>query len=271
MNNQIISLRNKLDFNIRQWVRWKRSGLELSHVPKVNVFNHMPAGEKNRAKEIESRLLRTYDLQDVVLRGDEDNYRVNLYYLDLLENAFEKLKTHLPEEVNVVDIGCSSWFYVRALYAFLSGWKPGAGRRKVKLTGYEIDPFKPIFNFHSRYDYGHAFSERLENVRYIPEAFHTQGESYDMVCQFFPFIFSKDHLEWGLPQDLFFPKVLLQDAWLSLKKNGVLLVVNQGSEEHDQQKEWLAGLGIQPGTTFKMESALFDYGIDHYVVGAVKK
>jgi hypothetical protein len=270
MINKMISLRNKLDFNIRQLIRWKRSGLRLSRVPKSNVFNHFSYQEKKQAKEIESRLLRTYDLQDIVERGDEDNYRINLYYLELMEKAFDQLDAPLSKEIKLADIGCSSWFYVRGLYGFLSGWRMEGSKRRVDLTGYEIDAFRPYFDLYSRFDYARVFSERLANTRYVSGAFSRQDNTFDVICQFFPFIFQKDHLEWGLPGELFFPTDLLRDAWLSLKKNGVLLVVNQGLEEHTKQKELFAQLGIKAGVSFKVDSVLFHYGIEHYVVGAIK-
>ena len=271
MINKIISLRNKLDFNIRQLIRWKRAGLQLSREPKGNAFNHLAHGEKIRAKAVEERLLKSYDLQDVANRGDEDNYRINLYYLEIMEKMFNRLGIMPGKEINVVDIGCSSWFYVRGVYEFLGRWGMESGTRRVNLVGYEIDDYRPYFNFYSRFDYAKAFTERLPTqTRYIAGAFSRQENTFDIACQFFPFIFPKDHLEWGLPADLFSPIDLLEDAWLSLKKNGILLVMNQGLEEHTKQKELLSQLGIREKVSFKVESALLKYEIDHYVLGAVK-
>jgi len=270
MINKIISFRNKLDFKIRQMVRWKRGGLQLSRVSKTNVFTPLAAPEKQRAKGIEARLLRTYDFQDVIDRGDKDNYCINLYYLELLETTFNLFDRKLPQTVDVADIGCSSWFYVRALHSFLSGWRMDAGKRIINLTGYELDAYRPYFNLFSRYDYAHVFSKNLTHTRYVPEGFQLQKESFDIVCQFFPFVFTKDHLEWGLPAEYFFPGDLLQDAWSSLRKDGILLVVNQGIEEHERQKELFAGLKITPGVSFRVDSHLFHYGIDHFVLGATK-
>jgi hypothetical protein len=269
MINNLLSFRNKLDFTIRQWIHWRRGGLNLSRIPKGNAYNHLGEKERIQAKEIESRLIRQYDLQDIIDRGDEDNYRINLYYLALLEKTFTDLNVVLPKNIKAADIGCSNWFYVRGLYGFLSGWKNDHSRRNVDLVGYEIDAYRRYYNFFSRFDYAQAYSEKLPHTHYIPGPFIRQENSFDIICQFFPFIFTKDHLEWGLPRDLFFPESLLRDAWASLKKNGVLLVVNQGEAEHLKQKEMLTKLYIKTGSAFKVESVLFHYDIDHYVLGAI--
>ncbi len=242
---------------------WSRGGLQLDREPKERAFS-TPA-----ARTLEKRLLEVYDLEDIRRRGSAENYRINLYYLDLLEKAFDQLDYPLPQRLHVADIGCSTWFYVRGLMAFLLNYRCQAAR-EVQLYGYEVDAFRPYFNFYSRLDYARAYSAELKNARFIPEAFKPQALPFDMITQFFPFIFIEDHLEWGLPGQLFSPVELLQRAWANLKQGGLLLIVNQGEQEHIRQKEMLSALGAEADLAFCMQSPLCHYKIDHYVLAVVK-
>lgn len=263
IQQRLISIRNHFDFTLRQMIRWSRGGLQLEHEPKEQAFS-TPA-----AHTLEKHLLEAYDLEDIRRRGSVENYRINLYYLDLLEKVFDQLNYPLPQRLRVADIGCSTWFYVRALRAFLLNYDSQAAR-DVQLYGYEVDAFRPYFNFYSRLDYVRAYSAGLKNTHFIPDAFKTQALPFDMITQFFPFIFIKDHLEWGLPGQLFSPAELLQTAWSGLRQGGLLLIVNQGEQEHVRQKELLSVLGVEVNLAFCMQSPLCHYEIDHYVLAVVK-
>jgi hypothetical protein len=270
MINKMLALRNAWDFKFRKWIRWSRKGLKLPNEPKMNAFIHLPSGQKAQAKAIEMRLLKAYDLQDIVNRGDVENYLINLYYLEMIEKVFNNLQVRLPGKIEAADIGCSSWFYVRGYYSFLNGWQTAHGKRSVSLIGYEVDAYRPYLNLYTRQDYALAYSQNLSGTAFVSEAFKQQEGKFDLVSQFFPFIFIKDHLEWGLPENTYHPKSLVREAWSSLKSNGILLIVNQGVEEHMAQKELCRQVGIDINTNFKVESVLYKYGIDHYVIGAVK-
>ena len=264
-----MSFRNQIDFRLRQYWHWSRPGLRLVNEPKFKAFEDLVEPERQRAKEIESRLTHSYDLHDLVNRSDIENYRVNLYYLDLIEKVFNQMAANLPRAVKVADIGCSNWFYVRAYLAFLRSWRSDTDRQ-VDLLGYEIDAYRAYFNLYTRFDYARVYSAYHPDAHYIPAPFKCQPQTFDIISQFFPFIFVKDHLKWGLPGDLFSPSRLLADAWESLKPQGVLLIINQGLEEHRAQKAMLEQLKIFPGVTFRVESPLCHYNFDHYVIGAVK-
>ncbi|MCE1255194.1 MAG: hypothetical protein LWX83_16805, partial [Anaerolineae bacterium] len=93
---------------------------------------------------------------------------------------------------------------------------------------------------------------------------------FDMITHFFPFIYIKDHLEWGLPGELFSPEKLLLDAWRNLKIGGLYLIVNQGDQEYQKQKEMLTNIGAQIKVSFCMQSPLYRYDNEHYIMAAVK-
>jgi hypothetical protein len=215
------------------------------------------------------RLEASYHLEWLCENSTADNYRLNLFYLDMLDRAFSAADLRLPSSLQALDIGVSDWFYLHGLHAFLTWWHCSSPRY-VQLTGYEADPFRVYGNLFSRFDYAQAYMKGLENVVYIPKRFVPEKEQFDLVTLFFPFIFIKDHLIWGLPRNRFAPVQLLNDALISLKKNGVIFIVNQGQGEHEQQRKMLAEKGILPLVAGMHPSLLYHYEIDRYVLLAIK-
>jgi len=270
MINAFWSFRNRIDFTLRNWVHWHRRGLTLEKRPTERVFKHLTAEQKEAAQKVEASLLRRYDLKDVAERGGSENYCINLYYLNLLETTFNQINYCMPDPIMAADIGCSSWFYVRALVAFLERWK-SERRRQVQLIGYEVDAFQPYLNFYTRYDYALAYKAACLNADYVSAPFQCQPGRFDLIFQFFPFIFERNHLEWGLPGNLFSPLALLSAAWDSLKPGGVLLVTNQGIKEHEAQLNLFKQVGITADITLRVSSPVYHYKMDHYASLGIKR
>jgi len=260
----LYSAHNKIDYSLRQAVHWSRPGLRLSNQSKQNLFSGLPGQSQSAARQSAAVLLQQYQLEAIYNHSSQDNYCENLFYLDLLVQAFSRSQISLPDPVQVVDIGPSSWFYVRALHQFLRLWNSPTGR-KVELVGYEADPYRVYANWHSRYDHALAYTANLSGTSYIPEPFKPIRQNWDAALLFFPFVFLKDHLEWGLPQDSHNPQKLLEQAWDSLRPGGILLVVNQGQEEAQAQQKMLASANIHVIESFEFQSLFYRYSLPRYV------
>jgi SAM-dependent methyltransferase len=262
-------LRNAFDYSLRQLFRWRRSGLHFRNESKDKLFSNLDHNDRENAQRIARRLREDYHLQQFYNQSRAENYRENLFYLEMLERALNTAGRKLPKVIRAADIGCSHWFYVQALYALLTWWNAPEGRQ-VDLTGYEIDAYRVYANFYSRYDHAQAHINTLRNVHYLPLAFTPQPRQFDIITMLFPFVFIKDHTRWGLPKNLFLPEKLLADVWNSLKPGGMLIIVNQGEDEHQAEKERLKALDIKPLTAFRHDSILFHYDIPRFVLTGQK-
>lgn len=260
---------NRMDYALRQRFRWQRGVLKIINEPKVNLFAGLPPEQRQSAQTSAERMLHQYQLEQFYAHSRAENYRENLYYLALLEHSFEVAQIHLGEKISAGDIGVSSWFYVQALYAFLK-WYDSPEGRLVNLTGYESDAYRVYADFRSRYDHAKTYIQGLPGVVYEPINFHPQVNHFDILFMLFPFVFLRDHLKWGLPKEQFNPVDLLTAAWLSLKDEGILFLVNQGIEEHQAQKDLFERAAIPIYTTFRFESPLYHYDLERYVIVAIR-
>ena len=262
------NIRNQFDFKLRELLRWNRKGLKFENQNKYDLFDYLNGIEKQKAEALKSKLVRKYHLEEFHENSTKINFRENLFYLQMIETAFDRAEVELPGILTTADIGPAHWFYVQALFAGLT-WYGSNFKRSVDLTGFEIDAFRVFGNLYSRYDYAHAHIRDLP-VTYKAEAFGSEPEKYDLITLFFPFVFEKDHREWGLPQSEFSPYALRQKVKSSLKPGGLVLVVNQGVDEHEQEKEHLSSLGLTILTAFEMDDLLYKYELKRYVMVAQK-
>lgn len=258
------ALRNSIDYPLRQFFRWKRAGLIPKNEEKSNIFFDLPQGLRPEADQIASSLFRTYHLDYLYQNSSIQNYRQNLYYLELLEKALDQFSTHLPPHIVAADIGVSDWFYAQALFGALSYWQYPKGRT-IFLEGYEADAFRVYDDLFSRMDYASVNISSLEGVQFIPKTFAGQPAKFDFITLFFPFTFIFDHLLWGLPSSVFNPQGLLDQAWRSLKSGGLLLIVNQGEKEHKAQIELFTELGIPRLCGYQHNSILYSYSKARFV------
>jgi len=261
------TIRNQLDYPLRQLVRWRRPGLHLRNEPKDNLFGDLSPDERLIAEAGARRLLVAYRLHTLYTASTRRNYRENLFYLEMLERALREAIVDLPPAVYAADVGCSHWFYVKALYGLLSWWSTDQPRT-VYLDGFEVDAFRVYADLHSRYDHAQSHLGSLPGVRYITTPFTTQPGKYDLVTMLFPFVFRRDALEWGLPHYLFRPRELLAEVWHSVRPGGTLIVVNQGEAEHREQQALMAEAGIKLTGAFRHDSLFVHYTIPRFVLVA---
>ncbi len=263
------TLRNAVDYPLRQLFRWRRRGLRFRNEPKDHLFDHLPPAQQLAAETIEARLRRTYHLAALREDSTRQNYRINLFYLELLERACDEAGVSLPDPVRAVDIGPSHWFYVQGLYALLRHYQSPADRA-VDLTAYEADAWRVYRDLRSRLD--HAVAHRRDlPARYLPEAFVPQPGGWDVVLLLFPFVFRRDHLRWGLPRRLFDPRRLLESAWASVAPGGALWIVNQGEAEHQAQRASLEALGIPVAAALAHESLLYHHDLVRHALVARRR
>jgi SAM-dependent methyltransferase len=265
---------NALDYPLRQRFRWRRRGLQFKNEAKDRLFARLPDEARALAQATAGRLLETYHLHALFFHSRADNYRENLFYLELLESALQRARATLPLVVKAADIGVSQWFYVQALFALLQWWQPVDSEalpeegREVTLSGFEADAYRVYVDLYSRYDYAQAHLRGLEQAHFVPRRFEPQPGAFQLITLLFPFVFLRDHLKWGLPRPLFAPEALLAEAWASLAPGGLLVIVNQGEAEHAAQRDLLQRAGMPVVAAFCHESLLYRYDLLRYVLVA---
>jgi len=257
-------VRNWMDFPLRNQVHWSRKGLQFVNESKEDMFADLPGPRRKQAEELEQRLRRIYRLTTYYHSSRKAHYQEAIYYLHMLESALDTAAPAFPDSLSAADIGASHWFYVQTLYALLS-WYHTSEPRRVTLDGYEIDPYRPYADLYSRYDHACAHIDGLPGVQYHPDQFVAGSRAFDLVLMLFPFISRREHLRWGLPVNLFHPEALLAQAWKSVRRGGLLILANQGTEERDLQQELLKTAGLRPLETFPFGSPLYRYDLPRFV------
>jgi len=263
-----LRIKNNLDYPLRQRFPFRSAPVIASHPNTRDILSLYPKKDRHKIEQIISRLNNLYHFQYYTNTHSIDETRENYYYLSMLDEAFQRSGVTLPESVMVADIGPSSWFYVHALSAAL-GWFGSPMQRDLHLTGFEVDAYRLFSDFHTRKDHALGNLQGLKGVEYLNRGFEQQINKYDVITMFFPFVFEKDHLEWGLPHRLFEPTALLKAAWNSLRPGGLLVIVNQGQEEHTTQLSLLEKLAISAASAFRVEPLLYAYPLDRYIITAI--
>jgi hypothetical protein len=258
-----------MDYPLRQLFRWRRGPIRVERNYDFDNYAFLEEPERTRARQYEQRYLNDYQLEKLKRDGAADNYYENIFYIHMLEEAFALLQKDLPDRIICADIGTSHWFYVQALWSFYT-WFQCKKPRDLTLEGYEVDAFRIYSDFHSRFDHALSHISETPGIQFIPKGFNPIPSHFDVITLFFPFVFEKDTLEWGLPSRLHAPDQLLQDAWSSIKPGGVLMIVNQGKEEHDAQLMMCEKLGILPTAKLHIDPLLYKYDYDRYILAMIK-
>lgn len=179
------------------------------------------------------------------------NERENLYIQDILEQFFSK---RIKRNTYVLDIGSKNWFYAKGEYNFFKSFC-----KEIYLDGVELDAYRLYSNFYSRYEVAKYFTSGLENTRYIVGNVLDINKKYDYIIWILPFVVIDPLIRWGLPRKYFCPEKLLSHAYKILNKDGQMLIINQGEEEKEEQKELLEILNIPYEYKGKVKSRFYDY------------
>jgi hypothetical protein len=184
------------------------------------------------------------------------NYLENLYTYDILEqNLSKKAKKCL----DILDIGCKNWFYANGENAFFKSFC-----NTVNLYGVEIDAHRLYSNFYSRYETAKFYTKDLPNSTYLATNLLNINQKFDYIVWILPFVIKETHKMWGLPEQYFYPEKLLKHAYNLLNNDGEMLIINQGHEEAEIQKELLNKLGIKYTEKGIVKSSFFEYKNDRF-------
>jgi hypothetical protein len=256
---------NLVDYPLRRFFHWRRSGLTLRNESKKDLYAHLDQPQRGETLSLAARYRDAYRLDSLYRHSTANGFRENLFYIQMMETALNRTDVRLPDPLSAADIGPSNWFYVQGLAAFLR-WYRTPEERELHLTAFEPDAYQVQVDLYSRYDHALASMDGLSGVSYLPNAFRLQPQAYRLITLFFPFVFIRDHLEWGLPKGMFDPLTLLDAVWRSLEPGGLLIIANQGLEEHRRERENLESLKIPVTDAFKMDSLLYTYPEERYLL-----
>ena len=248
---------NDLDFFLRKNIKFSRKGLKINNEDKNKLFSDGNLIVK------EDEYSNEYNLKKIKNNSTKRNYLETLYTIEILEKAFN-LNSHL-EKAKILDIGSKNWFYAQGEYSYFSKW-----HKSLELTGVELDGYRVYSDFYSRKDYAEYYIKNLQNTKYIIDNLLNIDGEYDYITWFLPFVAEAPLINWGLPLREFQPELLLKKAYSLLKQNGKMLIVNQGINEFEIQKDLLNRLSIPYDEIGKIESAFLEYQHDRFAV-IVKK
>lgn len=186
----------------------------------------------------------------------ERNRLENLYTKDILSKCFTK--KYIENPICILDIGSKNWFYAKGEYDFFKEISSN-----IKLDGVELDAYRLYSNFYSREEVAKYYIKGI-NANYISGNLLDISEKYDYIVWILPFVLPEPHSYWGLPKKYFYPEKLLAHAYSLLKTSGEMLIINQGAEEANAQKQLLEMQKINYCELGEIKSKYFDYKYTRY-------
>lgn len=243
-------MKNRIDFYLRNLFRFSKKGFCEENESKIDLFGP-------KAQEKEEKFVRRYALKAFKDNSSCQNYTENLYILELLEDY---IRPKRKAAMKVLDIGSKNWAYVKAEHSFFKKFT-----QKLTLDGIEIDAYRVYFDFYSRYDAAKYHCEKLYGANYIVGDFFEHTGKYDFIIWILPFVSQFPHQRWGLPKKLFQPKEMLEKAFNDLKDDGVMLIVNQGKDEYEIQKQFFDELEIPYMPCGEFKSSFLSYKNKRFV------
>ncbi|MFB9326781.1 hypothetical protein ACFFSY_12720 [Paenibacillus aurantiacus] len=259
---RLVSGWNALRFALRSRLRIRLGRVRLKPAPKDRLYPDIAT------KRQERELLTAYDFQRWHELLGLNDYRLNLYHLDLLRWLQPVLAQHLPRVLRIVDVGSRTFYYAPALFHFF--------RRHYQvesLLGIELDAYRRYPNGFTAYDYAQAYLRELGEsgiIRYEALDFMQVTASYNVCTLFLPFVTQDPLLHWGLPLGTFQPARLIAHAFDQLEQPGVLIVTNKGPEEQQTLHRLLREAGIPFADQGPFTSAFYAYDIPRYVTLVMK-
>lgn len=239
----IDNIRNNFDFFLRNRITFSRKNYTEKPVNIENFF------ENTEQKQVYEYLSGKYDLKPLY-KLNEINFLTNLYYL----NIFDKYLCPSDKDIKVLDIGSKNWNYAGSEYVFFKHFA-----NNLKLDGIELDAYRLCTNLFSRYEISKFYTKDLDNAEYHAGDFMEHNDNYDYIIWILPFITEYPHIRWGLPLKYFNPKGMLMHAYNLLNKNGKILILNQGENEYNIQKELISELNLNCEHIGEIESDFNPY------------
>ena len=253
---------NAFSFWIRKTLRWSRGAPTLPDEPKADLFAYLEAmtaegpglpapvagtgsDAVTAAEAREADLRERYRLAPLATASTRALYRKNLYLIDILEKACAGLPFPGARAggLRALDVGSQDWHYVFGLERWLrhangatAGGAADQEARPVFLRGVEVDGYGIYPDFRSRKDYAQAYAARTGNpqVTYeVRDILKAEGDDFDVVTLFYPFVTRHHLLLWGLPLGLFRPARLLARIAAMTRPGGWLLAFTHTLVEHE--------------------------------------
>lgn len=230
MGNYFDKIKNSIDFYLRQKILFSRIDYFEQNELKNSLFSSQDEIDR------EKYLYEKYDLSKVKSSTTCKNYLENLYLLDILDLF---LNIDFQDNLNILDVGSSTWSYVKSQYQFFK-----KNSTSLCLNGIELDANRLNTRFYSRKEVAKFHIKNLENTNYTEGDFLEHKERYDYIIWILPFILEYPLFRWGLPIKYFRPEEMLKHAHCLLKDGGQMIIINQGEEEYKTQKLLYDKLGI---------------------------
>ena len=125
--------------------------------------------------------------------------------------------------------------------------------------GVELDAYRLYSNFYSRFEVAKYYTKGLEKTKYFAKNLLEINQKQDYIIWILPFVSINPLRFWGLPEKFFMPEKLLNHAFNLLKKDGQMLIINQGEKEKDLQRQLLEKLNISFVFLGEIESEYYKY------------
>jgi len=162
------------------------------------------------------------------IKVDWKNFLRDIYYF----NIFKKCFTIQNKKISILDIGSKNWEYIGGEYYFFKTFSDD-----FILNGIELDAYRLNSNFYTRFEIAKSYIKDMSEAKYIPEDFLKHNKKYNYIISILPFITKYPLVRWGLPLKYFKPLEMLNHAYNLLEDNGELVIINQGEDEYEIQKE----------------------------------
>lgn len=220
-----MSLRNSVDFWLRQRFRWSPRAVER------------PESWDDLLDPREPDWIDRYRLGETRSRMTWERWRRNLSFLELLDASREAPEfaswLDAQSSIRALDIGSKNFDYVDALAAF---WSRG-GSRPLSLTGIEVDPNRRYLDLRTRGAWAQSYCAQVPGAEYRGENLVDHRGTYDVITWFFPFVVLRPLRAWGLPDRLFEPQRLWNHARSLVRPGGWIIVVNWNPNEVEAQRQ----------------------------------
>mgnify|MGYP000200440590 CR=1 FL=1 len=160
----------------------------------------------------------------------------NYEYLDLFDQAQEKLNWQPTLNQEVVDVGSLNFYYAPSLHACF---------HPRTLSGIELEGYRVYTNLYNRFEYAQCYIRPYANTSYRVMDFCDYAGEVDGITCFYPFVIPGPLIAWRLPLKVFQPQRLFEQMSRCLKPNGFLLMMNHGEEEAQVALAFAQQCGLQ--------------------------
>lgn len=215
MKTQLLSLKNTVDFKLRSLFKW---GKEISP-------EEAPPGIDIRVQNEFNEFLKLFPWKKITQRFKSDTQLLigdigarNFCFGPVIDNHFQSLQL------------------------------------KTLIHGVEIDAYRRLSNFHTRYDFGKYYARRCRNAEFHPIDFLAWNENADILFLLNPFVSEEPTVLWGLPLSQLKPQTFFDHAYNRLKeKKGIAVLSCPSVEEY----EIALGFAQKAGFTISEEEVVW--------------